>query len=112
MLDTHPDAEPYKPYWCTLCEKKVTAIINDKYCKDCWNDMKLAQEIFNSDKSPLDFMVSSNGSVRQVPDHCERCKKKFRFWRKENTVYDRSAHKFHNWKHVCIDCINMETDSY
>jgi len=76
------------------------------------SEKKRAQAIFNSDKSPLDFMITSNGSVRVVPDHCERCKKKFRFWRKEHTVFDRSEHFFHHWKHVCIDCINLETDAY
>jgi len=102
-----------EPYTCHLCEKKYWLLEHDNYCRQCWKDMKTAKEIFGDDKhSPLDYMITSGGSVRVVPDHCERCGKKFRFYRKENTVFDKSEHYFHHWKHVCIDCINLETDSY
>lgn len=83
---------------------KTTKVAND-LCRQ-------AQAIFNSDKSPLDFMITSGGSVGFAPDHCERCKKKFRFYRKEHVIYDTIEESFHHWKHVCIDCINLETDSY
>ena len=76
------------------------------------NDMKRAQEIFNSDKSPLDFMVESGGSVGYASSVCERCGKKFRFYRKEHLIYDRTAHKYHAFKQVCIDCINLKSDSF
>ncbi len=112
MLDAYPDAEPYKPYTCTLCKQKCGGIVNDKYCIKCVHDMDTAQAIFNSDKSPLDFMVQSNGSVRMAPNACERCGKKFRFWRKEHGVFDKTEHEFHSWKLVCIDCINTETDAF
>ncbi len=111
MLDAYPDAESPKPYTCKLCEQKCSAIIDDKYCTKCWNDMKIAQQIFgDDDHSLLDYMVTSAGSVGYAPNSCERCGKRFRFWRKANLVYDRKAHKFHSWKQVCIDCIK-ETDA-
>ena len=75
------------------------------------HDQEVALAIFNSDKSPLDFMITTNASFGMVPDHCERCEKKFKWWRKEHLVFDKSDHKFHQWKHVCIDCINLETDA-
>lgn len=112
MLDAYPDAELDKPYRCVSCDQYCSATINHRYCMKCWNDMKKAQDLFNSDKSPLDFMITSGGSVRLSPTSCERCNKKFRFWRREYHVFDREAHKFHHWKIVCIDCINMETDVY
>ena len=60
----------------------------------------------------LDYMIESGGSVGHTSKVCERCNKPFRFWRKRNIIFDRSAHKFHHWKEVCIDCINMETDAF
>ncbi len=80
MLDIYPDAESPKPYTCELCKNKCSAIVNDKYCVKCIKDMETAQEIFGDDKhSPLDFMVTSGGSVRFAPADCERCGKRFRF---------------------------------
>lgn len=76
------------------------------------HDMQVAKDIFNSDKSPLDFMVESAGSVGYASEVCERCGKKFRFYRKEHLIYDRTAHKYHAFKQVCIDCINLESDSF
>ncbi len=111
MLDAYPDAR-YEPYTCTLCKKKCAGIVNDKYCVKCVNDMDKAQALFNSDRSPLDFMVISNGSVRHASKVCERCEKKFRFYRKEHIIFDKSESDFHQWKQVCIDCINLETDAY
>jgi len=111
-LDATPDAK-WEPYTCTLCGKKCSGIINDKYCIKCIQDMDKAKDIFNSDKSPLDFMVVSGGSVRLAPDHCERCSKKFRFYRKRHIVYDKVEQQYHRaWKDVCIDCINLKSDAF
>ena len=74
---------------------------------------KEALEIFGDpDHTILDYMVTSGGSVQFTPANCERCGKKFRFYRKEHLIFDRSKHRFHSWKLVCIDCINLETDAY
>lgn len=76
------------------------------------HDQEVALAIFNSDKSPLDFMVKSNVSFGYASKVCERCGKKFRFYRKEHSIFDKSETGFHQWKQVCIDCINTETDAF
>lgn len=76
------------------------------------HDQEVAKAIFNSDKSPLDFMIKSNVSFRYTSKVCERCGKKFRFYRKEHSVFDSTEEDFYSWKQVCIDCINMETDAF
>lgn len=86
--------------------------IDDWDVKITEHDMEVAKAIYNSNKSPLCFMIKSNGSVRLVPIACERCGKKFRFYRKEHTIFDKTEHEFHHWKHVCKNCINKETDAY
>jgi len=76
------------------------------------HDKAVAKAIWNDERSPLGFIVSSNGSVRLTPDHCERCGKRFRFYRKGHIIYDKTAPMFHSWKHVCIDCIDLKSDSF
>jgi len=36
LLDAYPDAIPEKNYYCQRCKKFVSAIVNDKYCMNCW----------------------------------------------------------------------------
>ncbi len=77
------------------------------------HDMEVAKAIFNSDKSPLDFMIKSNVSFRYASSVCERYGKKFRFYRKEHTIFDKRRPKsLHQWKQVCIDCIDLEYDAF
>ena len=90
----------------------TTGLFHPDRCPICEHDQEVAQEIFgDTEHTILDYMVTSAGSVGYAPSHCERCKKKFRFWRKEHHIYDREAHMFHRIKSVCIDCINLETDT-
>jgi len=73
---------------------------------------KEALAIWGDQGNPLDFIIESAGSVRYSSSVCERCGKKFRFYRKSNLIYDKKAHKYHAWKQVCVDCINLETDAF
>lgn len=112
MLDAYPDAISPKPYKCEVCKNNCGSLVNNHCCIKCYKDMRTAKDIFNSDKSPLDFMIESAVSVGYASSVCERCGKKFRFYRKEHLIYDKTAHKYHAWKQVCIDCINLESDSF
>ena len=73
---------------------------------------KVAEAIWGDKGSPLNFIIESAGSVRYSSSVCERCGKKFRFYRKSNLIYDKKAHKYHAWKQVCVDCINLESDAF
>ena len=75
-------------------------------------ELKEAEALWGVQDNPLDFIIESAGSVRYSSLVCERCKKKFRFYRKGHRVYDKKAHKYHAWKQVCVDCINLETDAF
>ena len=102
-------------YECPTCKCKQCGRKNENHTIEEMSkcqDMKRAEEIFNSDKSPLNFIIESAGSVRYSSLVCERCGKKFRFYRKEHTIYDKKAHKYHAWKQVCVDCINLESDAF
>jgi len=37
LLDAYPDAK-FEPYTCTKCNKKCSALVNDKYCIKCFQD--------------------------------------------------------------------------
>lgn len=75
-------------------------------------DVKKALAIWGDQGNPLDFIITSGVSVGYSSSVCERCGKKFRFYRKAHTVYDREEHKFHAWKQVCVDCINPQSDAF
>jgi len=94
-----------------LTSFKTTKVADDLIRQS--HDMEVAKEIFGDDKHTiLDYIVTSGGSIGYSSSVCERCGKKFRFWRKEHHIYDRTEHEFHRFKQVCIDCINLETDAY
>lgn len=76
------------------------------------HDSEVALALWGDQGNPLDYIVESGGLVRHSSKVCERCGKRFRFYRKEHIVYDRKAHKFHAWKQVCIDCIDLEGDAF
>jgi len=76
------------------------------------HDKQVAEAIWGDKRSPLNFIIESRGSVRYSSSVCERCGKKFRFYRKQHLIYDRKAHKYHAWKQVCVDCINLESDAF
>lgn len=88
-----------------------TGLFHPDRCPKCEHDQEVALAIFNSNKSPLNFMITSNVSFGYASKVCERCRKKFRFYRKEHSIFDKSETCFHKWKLVCIDCINLETDA-
>jgi len=76
------------------------------------HDEEVAFALWGMQGNPLDFIIESGGSVGYTSSVCERCGKKFRFYRKANTVFDKSAHKYHHWKQVCIDCIDLKGDAF
>lgn len=91
---------------CDQCGRRKT----DHTTKEM--DECTALAIWGNQGNPLDFIIESAGSVGYVSKVCERCRKKFRFYRKQHLIYDKKAHKYHAWKQVCIDCINLESDAF
>lgn len=71
-----------------------------------------ALALWGNQGNPLNSIIESAGSFGYVPNHCERCNKRFHWFRKRHTIYDKTAHKYHTWKFVCVDCINQETDAF
>lgn len=64
-----------------------------------------AVALFNAPgKTVLDFLVESAGKVGYVPISCERCGKRFRPWRKMNTVYNKTE----RFKYICKECIKLD----
>ena len=53
----------------------------------------------------LSTILVSGGSVSYAKSHCERCGRKFRFWRKCVNGFNRTSEKFIE---VCRECVTED----
>lgn len=91
----------YKPKrYCPTHEKEAQEHAIDIFGREAWNTA------IAEGRCPI-TILHSGGSVRYVPDYCERCNVKFKtFFKrlKKNTIFDKIDNRF---LFVCKDCIKM-----